>query len=100
MKLLFTACYPTTKIFYTFFTSFIVILCNVVYNIYKGGVLMKISEIIKLLKKNGCHKERSGGSHDIWYSPITKRLFQVPRYGAQEAGTGLTNAILKQAGLK
>lgn len=66
----------------------------------EGGTSMKISELIKILKKNGCYKERSGGSHDIWYSPITKRLFQVPRHSSQEAGTGLTNAIMKQAGLK
>ena len=66
----------------------------------KGGTSMKISELIKILKKNGCYKERSGGNHDIWYSPITKRLFQVPRHSSQEAGTGLTNAIMKQAGLK
>lgn len=61
---------------------------------------MKISELIKILKKNGCFKKRSGGSHDIWYSPITKNLFQVPWHSSQEAGMGLTNAMMKQAGLK
>ena len=58
---------------------------------------MKISELIKILKKNGCYKVRSGGNHDIWYSPHGERLFQVPRHTSQEAGTVLTNAILKQA---
>ena len=61
---------------------------------------MKISELIKLLKKNGCHKERSGSNHDIWYSPISKKRFQVPRHEAKEVKTGLLNGILKQAGLK
>ena len=61
---------------------------------------MKISELIKILKKNGCYKARSGGSHDIWYSPITKKLFQVPRHGSQEVGTCLLNSVMKQAGLK
>lgn len=61
---------------------------------------MKISVLIKILKKDGCFKKRSSGRHDIWYSPITKNLFQVPRHSSQEAGTGLTNAIMKQAGLK
>ena len=76
-------------------------MCNIMYNpIIRGVYLLKISELIKILKKNGCYKERSGGNHDIWYSPITKRLFQVPRHSSQEAGTGLTNAIMKQAGLK
>ena len=61
---------------------------------------MKISELIKILKKSGCYKVRSGGNHDIWYSPITEKLFQVPCHTSQEAGTGLANAMLKQAGLK
>ncbi|EKU70616.1 type II toxin-antitoxin system HicA family toxin [Selenomonas sp. F0473] len=61
---------------------------------------MKISELIKILKKHGCRKERSGGNHDIWYSPLTKKLFQIPRHAGQEAGIGLANSILKQAGLK
>lgn len=61
---------------------------------------MKISELIKILKRYGCYKTRSGGNHDIWYSPRTEKFFQVPRHGSQEAGTGLANSILKQAGLK
>ena len=61
---------------------------------------MKISELVKILTKHGCYKKRSGGNHDIWYSPDTKRLFQVPRHGSQDAGTGLVNSILKQAGIK
>ena len=28
---------------------------------------MKISELVKILKKHGCYKKRSGGNHDIWY---------------------------------
>lgn len=44
---------------------------------------MKISELIKLLKQAGCYKTRSGANHDIWYSPITNKQFQVPRHGAK-----------------
>lgn len=61
---------------------------------------MKISELVKLLKANGCHKERDGGNHEIWYSPVSKKRFQVPRHGSKEVKTGLLNGILKQAGLK
>ena len=61
---------------------------------------MKISELIKILKKHHCYKKRSGGNHDIWYSPHTNKLFQVPRHGNQDAGAGLVNSILKQAGIK
>lgn len=61
---------------------------------------MKHSELVKLLKKSGCYKDRNGTNHDMWYSPITRRTFAVPRHGSQEVKTGLANAILKQAGLK
>ncbi len=61
---------------------------------------MKTSELIKILKKAGCYKLRSGGSHDIWISPMTNKKFQVPRHGAKEVKTGLVNGILKDAGIK
>ena len=51
---------------------------------------------IKLLKAAGCHFVRPGkGSHEIWYSPISKRSFTVPR--AKRSHTA--NAVLKDAGL-
>ena len=50
-----------------------------------------------ILREAGCRFERQGkGSHEIWYSPITRRTFTVP---ANIDGRPLTNAILKQAGL-
>ena len=36
------------------------------------------------------------GSHEIWYSPLTKRTFSVP---ANLKSQRLANEILKQAGL-
>ena len=49
------------------------------------------------LREAGCRFERQGkGSHEIWYSPITRRTFTVP---ANIDGRPLANAILKQAGL-
>jgi len=52
--------------------------------------------LIKILKENGCHYVRPGkGSHEIWYSPISKRTFTVPR--AKRAATA--NGVLKDAGL-
>ena len=60
---------------------------------------MKTSELLKILKKHGIVFIRHGGSHDIYYSPITGKEFQVPRHKG-EIGTGLLNAILKQAGIK
>lgn len=61
---------------------------------------MKTSELIKILKREGCYKERSGSNHDVWFSPKNGKRFQLPRHGAQEIKTGLLHAILKQAGLK
>lgn len=40
---------------------------------------MKTSELIKILKSHGCVFVRSGGNHDMWYSPITNRQFPIGR---------------------
>ena len=54
--------------------------------------------LVALLKDAGCRFVRQGkGSHEIWYSPITRRTFSVP---FNIEGRGLANKILKQdAGL-
>jgi predicted RNA binding protein YcfA (HicA-like mRNA interferase family) len=53
-------------------------------------------ELVKRLKDAGCHFVRPGkGSHEIWYSPVSKRTFTVPR--AKRSHTA--NAVLKDAGL-
>jgi predicted RNA binding protein YcfA (HicA-like mRNA interferase family) len=50
-----------------------------------------------LLRTAGCTLVRQGkGSHEIWYSPITRRNFPVP-VGIPSRHTA--NAILRQAGL-
>lgn len=61
---------------------------------------MKVSELIKILKKHGCKLKRNGGRHNIWYSPITGNEFAVPRHEAKELKTGTANSILKDAGIK
>jgi predicted RNA binding protein YcfA (HicA-like mRNA interferase family) len=54
-------------------------------------------QLIKLLRDTGCHYVRPGkGSHEIWYSPLTKRHFVVP-FDVSKRPTA--NAVLKQAGL-
>jgi predicted RNA binding protein YcfA (HicA-like mRNA interferase family) len=53
--------------------------------------------LTELLREAGCGLDRQGkGSHEIWYSPITRRTFTVP---SNIDGRPLANAILKQAGL-
>jgi hypothetical protein len=50
-----------------------------------------------LLRGAGCRFERQGkGSHEVWSSPITRRMFAIPRNIRNPV---LANEILKQAGL-
>jgi predicted RNA binding protein YcfA (HicA-like mRNA interferase family) len=54
-------------------------------------------ELVRLLREAGCTFIRPGkGSHEIWFSPITKRHFAVPSNIAKHT---TANAILRQAGL-
>jgi len=54
-------------------------------------------ELIRPLEDAGCRFVRPGkGSHQIWYSPITKRNFPIP-VGIVSRHTA--NGVLKDAGL-
>ena len=54
-------------------------------------------QLTSILKDGGCHFLRQGkGSHEIWFSPITKRAFSVP---SNIKTMPLAKAILKFAGL-
>lgn len=61
---------------------------------------MKVSELLKILRKNGCFLVEHGKEHDKWHSPVTDRDFRIPRHTARELATGTLNAILKDAGIK
>jgi predicted RNA binding protein YcfA (HicA-like mRNA interferase family) len=61
---------------------------------------VKWSELIKLLKQNGCYKENEGANHEIWFSPKTNATFPVGRHKSEEVPQGTLNAILKQSGIK
>ena len=61
---------------------------------------MKVSELTKLLTKNGCYLVEHGKEHDKWFSPITNKYFMVPRHPSRELPTGTANKIMKDAGLK
>jgi predicted RNA binding protein YcfA (HicA-like mRNA interferase family) len=65
----------------------------------KEGEQMKSGDLIKLLKEHGCEFVRHGkGDHQIWYSPITKRKFQVP-HPKKQIPIGTLKSIKKQAGI-
>ena len=62
---------------------------------------MKVSELIKLLKKSKkCYLTDHGREHDRWHSDITGKDFMVPRHQAKEITSGTLDRIMKDAGLK
>lgn len=61
---------------------------------------MKLSELLKILKKNGCFFCMHGSNHDIWESGFTGKRFAVPRHSQEDIPKGTVNSILKNAGLK
>lgn len=61
---------------------------------------MKVSELLKILKKGNCYFVEHGKEHDKWHSDITGKDFRVPRHKAKEIPKGTLDNILKDAGLK
>ena len=61
---------------------------------------MKVSELIKLLKKNSCYLNEHGKEHDEWYSEKTGKTFRVPRHFSKEIPKGTLGRILKDAGIR
>ena len=60
---------------------------------------MKLSELLKILGKNGIKPVQHGKRHDMYYSPITGKQFPVLRH-VKEIADGTLNSIMKDAGLK
>ncbi len=61
---------------------------------------MTFGELKRLLRKNGCYLACQGSRHEIWYSPITGKRFQLGRHNTEEVATGTLKNIKKDAGLK
>lgn len=61
---------------------------------------MRYSELEKELRKIKCWIKRSGGNHDIWYSPVTGKTFPVSRHRTEEVPIGTLKSIKRAAGLK
>ena len=60
---------------------------------------MKYNELAKKLKKAGCYLIREGGRHEIWYSPITDKHFELGRHGSEEVKKGTLMSIKKASGV-
>lgn len=61
---------------------------------------MKYSEIERKLKKAGCYWVRDGSRHPIWFSPITRKEFELSYHLSQEAKFGTMKSISKDSGVK
>ncbi|WP_036108850.1 type II toxin-antitoxin system HicA family toxin [Mangrovibacter sp. MFB070] len=60
---------------------------------------MKSADLIKALIAAGCILRRhNGGSHQIWWSPVTGKTFPVP-HSKKDLPPGTVRAILKMAGI-
>ena len=60
---------------------------------------MKVSELIRLLKRSDCYFVEHGKEHDKWHSNLTGRNFRIPKHKSKELPSGTLNAILKDAGI-
>jgi len=63
---------------------------------------MKVSEIRKILEKNGWYIVRHGAKHDLYAHSerLNEQPVPVSRHFAQEMKKGTVQSILKHAGLK
>ena len=61
---------------------------------------MKTSELVKILKKNGCFFVEHGKEHDKWHSDLTGNDVRIPIHKSKEIPTGTADRILKDVGLK
>jgi predicted RNA binding protein YcfA (HicA-like mRNA interferase family) len=55
---------------------------------------MKLAELERHLRQQGCAFLREGGTHTVWSNPRTQKISSVPRHREIKAGT--VRAICKQ----
>lgn len=60
---------------------------------------MKYGQLKAELTAAGCYPIRSGGNHEIWFSPITDKRFPVPSHGSKEVPPSTERYIRKNAGI-
>ncbi|MEZ5172206.1 MAG: type II toxin-antitoxin system HicA family toxin [Bacteroidia bacterium] len=62
--------------------------------------MLKCSELLRILKKNGWYPISQKGSHVKMIHDNNKNVLIVPNHGSAELGKGLEKKILKDAGIK
>jgi mRNA interferase HicA len=55
---------------------------------------MKLAELERPLRQQGCVSHREGGPHSIWLNPALHKIASVPRH--REIKEGTVRAICKQ----
>lgn len=55
---------------------------------------MKLADLERHLRQNGCALHREGGAHSIWRNPANRRIASVPRH--REIKENTARAICKQ----
>jgi predicted RNA binding protein YcfA (HicA-like mRNA interferase family) len=53
---------------------------------------MKISELIRLISRNGCFLLKHKSRHDLWINSNTGETFLIPRHQSEEVPKGLERA--------
>lgn len=61
---------------------------------------MTYSELIRILKKNGCYFVDPRNGHDMMKSPITGKTFLIGRHKKQDVKPGTLHQILIYSGVK
>lgn len=54
---------------------------------------MKTGDLLRHLRRHGCHLKREGRSHSLWMNPATGAIEAVPRH--QEISNVLANKICR-----
>lgn len=62
--------------------------------------MMKSSELLRIMKKDGWFEVRQSGSHIMMRHPVKEGSIPVPYHASNEVKKGLLNAILKKANIK
>ncbi|MDR1022441.1 MAG: type II toxin-antitoxin system HicA family toxin [Prevotellaceae bacterium] len=61
---------------------------------------MKYAEAEKKLKAYGCYLHENGGSHPIWFSPVTNKKFPMNYHKSEEVKRGTLKSISNLSGVK
>ena len=55
---------------------------------------MKLADLERHLRRQGCSLYREGGAHSVWINPVSRKLSSVLRH--REIKEGTVRAICKQ----